>query len=127
MQIPPVQQAARQDVQDEVLSLIRSRLAPGRIDRMPPEQAVAGDARSDAQAAPVGAVQTDQAVHQINQRLESLAINLKFEVDQDSGRTVVKVVDRGSGEVLRQIPSETALQISRSLDKLVGQLVDHTI
>lgn len=65
-------------------------------------------------------------MQEINQALKVLSTSLHFEFDQESGRTIVKVVDRDSGELLRQLPSEATLQIARSLDKLVGQLVDHT-
>ncbi len=42
---------------------------------------------------------------------------LKFRVDTDAGRVVVQVLDTQSGEVLRQIPREEALQLARdSLD-----------
>jgi flagellar protein FlaG len=37
-------------------------------------------------------------------------------VDTDSKRTVVKMVDTSTGELLRQYPSETALAISRGIE-----------
>lgn len=49
--------------------------------------------------------------------------DIQFNVDSDSGKTVVKVVDRGTQEVLRQIPSEEALEIARALDRFQGLLV----
>lgn len=39
---------------------------------------------------------------------------LKFRVDSDAGRVVVQVLDTQSGEVLRQIPREEALQLARN-------------
>lgn len=39
---------------------------------------------------------------------------LKFRVDSDAGRVVVQVLDLQSGEVLRQIPREEALQLARN-------------
>ena len=50
--------------------------------------------------------------------------NLQFSVDEDSGRTVIKVVDTDSEEVIRQIPPEEILNISRSLQKIEGALFD---
>lgn len=49
--------------------------------------------------------------------------DIQFNVDSDSGKTVVKVVDRGTQEVLRQIPSEEALEIARALDRFQGLLI----
>jgi flagellar protein FlaG len=41
--------------------------------------------------------------------------NLNFSLEEASGRVVVKVVDAGSGDLIRQIPSEEALQLAESL------------
>ncbi|MCK7595159.1 flagellar protein FlaG [Pseudomarimonas salicorniae] len=38
---------------------------------------------------------------------------LRFRVDSDVGRVVVQVLDVQSGEVVRQIPREEALQLAR--------------
>jgi flagellar protein FlaG len=126
MQINGVQQANRQKLQDEVLALIRSRsqtqAAPAAADRK-----VTADQPVDAAAAPVRPTQAADAVHEINQALKVLSTTLHFEVDASSGETVVKVIDRDNGEVLRQIPSEATMQIARSLDKLIGHLIDHSI
>lgn len=51
---------------------------------------------------------------------------LEFSVDRSSERRVVKVVDAESGEVIRQFPSEEALKISQSLDRLQGLLLNRT-
>jgi flagellar protein FlaG len=126
MQINGVQQASRQELQDEVLALIRGRSpsqgAPGAADGR-----IAADQPADAAAAPVGSTQTAAAVQEINHSLKMLSTTLHFEVDQGSGETVVKVIDRDNGDVLRQIPSEATIQIARSLDKLIGHLIDHSI
>lgn len=126
MQINGVQQASRQELQDEVLALIRSRSQPQAAPGSP-ERGKAAEQPADAAAAPVGPTQTAAAVKEINQALKVLSTALHFEVDKDSGETVVKVIDRENGQVLRQIPSEATIQIARSLDKLIGRLIDHSI
>lgn len=126
MQINSVQHASRQQLQDEVLTLIRSRsTASATAQKAAAAKLAAGN--SDTAAAPVGSTQTQEAVKAINEVMQVLSTSLQFKVDHDSGRTVVKVVDTDSGEVLRQIPSETTLQIARSLDKLTGHLVNQSV
>lgn len=49
--------------------------------------------------------------------------NLEFTIDEESGRRLIRLVDRQTQEVLRQIPSEEMLQIAKALDKLQGLLV----
>ncbi len=122
VQINSIQHASRQQLQDEVLALIRSRsIGPAGGQRATEDQA------AEAKAAPVGPMQTEMAVKEINHVLKLLSTSLHFEIDEQSGKTLVKVVDRDSGEVLRQIPSEATLQIARSLDKLAGHLVNQSV
>lgn len=123
MQISSVSQASRQQLQDEVLSILRAQAAATDAAREQGRDNVARDTSAEAAAQAVGSRQSDHAVTEINQALETLATSLKFEVDDQSGHTLVKVIDQDSGEVLRQIPSEATVRIARSLDKMVGHLV----
>lgn len=59
--------------------------------------------------------------------VETMNNSLQFSIDDDSGRTVVKVVDKQTDEVLRQIPSEEMLDIARALGKLKGLLVEQKV
>jgi len=63
-----------------------------------------------------------KAVSQMNDSTELLRSNLKFSIDKESGRTVIKVVDSKTDEVIRQIPREEVLAIARSLEKAEGLL-----
>lgn len=64
-----------------------------------------------------------QAVDEVRKAIEPVAQDLLFSIDDDTGRTVVKVVDASTDEVIRQIPSEEVLAISKALDKLQGVLI----
>lgn len=67
--------------------------------------------------------QVGQALQSINNALQKLSSNLEFTVDADSNRTIVKVMDNQTKEVIRQMPSVEAIEISKALDKLQGLLV----
>lgn len=68
--------------------------------------------------------QLSQAVKSINKALQEQSQGLEFSVDSDSNRTIVKVVDQKTKEVLRQIPAEETLQIAKSIDlALQGLLI----
>ena len=64
------------------------------------------------------------AVQSANAYMQSVSSSLKFSLDDYSGRTVVKVVDTETEEVLRQFPSEEMLAISRSIDRMQGLLLN---
>tara|TARA_R110002073_G_scaffold309995_1_gene480549 strand:- start:1839 stop:2198 length:360 start_codon:yes stop_codon:yes gene_type:complete len=68
--------------------------------------------------------QIEQAVNKIQQFTDKLAQNLLFSIDKDTGITVVKVMDTNTQEVIRQFPTEEAISIARTLDKVQGLLFD---
>jgi len=67
--------------------------------------------------------QVDSAVKNINKALQKLSQDIEFSVDTESNRTIVKVVDQQTGEVIRQMPTEEALEISKALDRVQGLLI----
>lgn len=76
-------------------------------------------------AAPAAATreQVKDAVKEINQAMRANDQSLEFSIDEDSRETIVKIVDQGTKEVVRQIPSAEALEIAKSLDKMMGLLI----
>lgn len=64
------------------------------------------------------------AVDAANKFLQPVARNLQFSIDEDSGKTIVKVIDTETDKVVRQIPSEEMLAISRALGRLKGVMVE---
>ncbi len=57
-----------------------------------------------------------QAVRAVNAaELLGTQRELVFSRDSDSGRPVLRIVDRDTGEVLRQAPPEYALRLARQL------------
>jgi flagellar protein FlaG len=98
------------------------------------DSAAAGTAAASPAAAPsdaggagtavgTSAAQADDALGKINATLQLSSVNVRFEIDQTTDRLITKVVDIQSGKVIRQIPSEVAIRISKALDKLQGLLV----
>lgn len=78
-------------------------------------------------AAPVPTLdQVSHAVSQLNKSAQAKSQGLEFSIDNDSKRTIVKVVDQTTKEVLRQIPSPEALEIAKSLDSGGGLLLKQT-
>jgi flagellar protein FlaG len=67
--------------------------------------------------------QLAQAVKKINKVLQTQSQNLEFTIDSDSKRTIIKVVDQGTKEVLRQIPTEETLEIAKAIDQTMGLLI----
>lgn len=81
---------------------------------------------SEAQQAEVAPEQLEEAVASVNEFVQSFSRSLQFNIDDNSGDTVVRVVDQETNEVVRQIPSEEILAISQRIQDLNEQLSDTT-
>lgn len=84
------------------------------------------DPGANAQANSPSLDQITKALDEVRAVVQPVAQSLQFSLDQDSGRTVIKVVDTDTNDVIRQIPSEEVLAMSRAIDKLRGMLVKQT-
>lgn len=71
----------------------------------------------------VNKAELQAAVKKLNEMVSPLATSVEFTLDEESGKTVVKVIDMETRNVLRQIPNEEALAFSRNLDRLQGLIL----
>ena len=63
------------------------------------------------------------SVEALNEFISPHNTSLRFSIDDESGTVVVKVTDLETKEVIKQFPSEEALELAKALDKLKGLLV----
>ena len=63
----------------------------------------------------------DKEILQLNLKLDQSQSTLHFEKDEKSGRTVIKVIDRGTHEVIKQIPSDAFLEQSARIKAFLEQ------
>jgi flagellar protein FlaG len=66
--------------------------------------------------------QLDEAVKAVNDFVNPVNNSLQFRVDDDTGKTIVKVIDKATNEVIRQFPSEEMIAIAKALDGIKGLL-----
>lgn len=64
-----------------------------------------------------------KAVQVSNELLAQMGSDLQFGFDEELGRAIVKVIDKRSGEVIRQLPSEEALEVAKALKSLTAGLL----
>jgi len=63
-------------------------------------------------------------VERLNDHMRQMQRSLRFSVDDYSGRIVVKVVDKDTEEVIRQIPSDEMLAIMKHISEFDGLIFD---
>ncbi len=66
--------------------------------------------------------QVGKSVERLNEMLQNSEQSLRFELDDDSGRMVIQVMDAQTQEVIRQIPNEETLRFAQYVDGLVGMI-----
>ncbi|WP_104201979.1 flagellar protein FlaG [Billgrantia saliphila] len=62
-----------------------------------------------------------EPIQRINEVLRQYGV--EFELNDTTTRVVTRIVDRETGDVLRQIPSEEVLAIAERLEELQGRLI----
>ncbi|MBL1456612.1 MULTISPECIES: flagellar protein FlaG [unclassified Methylophaga] len=63
-------------------------------------------------------------VVELNSYMQNLNRSLKFSVDDQSGETVIRVIDSETDELIRQIPAEELLVVRSSLEEYRGMLLE---
>lgn len=76
----------------------------------------------------------EQALDVINRAIVIEQRSLSFSVDEASGRSVIKVVDQQTDQLIRQIPTEEVLRVAQDIKKLqeemgqsLGLLIDRKV
>jgi flagellar protein FlaG len=78
------------------------------------------NAKVDVKPVVVDKADLETAVKKLNDLVAPALQTVEFSIDSQSERLVVKVVDTSTKQVLRQIPNEEVLAMSKTLDKLQG-------
>ena len=119
------------EVQAVPLNQVRDTV--GKLDQVAKVSGATAAASEGLKAQTVDAVsatnpavraELQEAVGAANERLLQRGQKLDIGVDEESGTIVIRVSDQKTGEMIRQMPSEEALRITRSIDRLTGILVD---
>jgi flagellar protein FlaG len=82
---------------------------------LPTGQAQSQPVTEEAPLLPEEQEKVEQAVEDINDHFQSMGRDLSFAVDEDSGRTIITVVDSETQEIVRQIPPEEVLDLAMHL------------
>jgi flagellar protein FlaG len=106
---------------DMTVNTLQSQLAtvtplPTDKIRQPVEALVkTADATRNTEDKSVDKEKVTQAVTKLNDYVQNVQRNLQFNIDQESGVMVVKVVEANTDKVIRQIPNEETLRLARNL------------
>ena len=77
--------------------------------------------------AKISSAQLEMVAQQLQDFVGEMNKGLEFSVDKDSGRDIIKVVDKKSGDLIKQYPTEEVLSLVTKLSDAAGSLVNETI
>jgi len=113
-------------ISKDVVSSSSSVVKTANVSQVQTRQNVAAEEGKslppDSDAGKVSSEELQQAVTQLNDRIQQVQRDLLFSVDDSSGQTVVRVVNTETEEVVRQMPTEEALRISRNIKDQLGDV-----
>ncbi|MDK2901914.1 MAG: flagellar protein FlaG [Thermosediminibacterales bacterium] len=68
-----------------------------------------------------------ESVNAVNKTLEAIDKKYEFSIHEETDRPVVKVYDRNTGEIIKQIPPEEVLNILTKIRELIGIFIDERV
>ena len=90
-----------------------------------PEQAQTRSVEKTTNETPQLTVQEmEETVQAMNEMMKSLSRGLNFQVDDDNGRTIIKVIDRETQDLIKQFPSEELVKLITSMQNMQNILFD---
>jgi len=75
----------------------------------------------------ISSKQLEVVAQQLQEFVGGMNKGLEFLVDKDSGRDVIKVIDKNNGDLIKQYPSEEVLNLVSKLSDATGALVNEKI
>lgn len=71
---------------------------------------------------------TKQMLEELEQDIETMHnVGLKFSKHDDSGRTMIKVLNKENDEIIREIPAEDVLDLAAKIEEMIGILFDKEV
>ncbi|RSL29970.1 flagellar biosynthesis protein FlaG [Salibacterium salarium] len=96
------------------------------MDRLSPLENIQQDTKNPSGMLPDSEELQKQA-DGVNEMLEATHTNLKFNVHDKLDQVFVQVLERGTEEVIREIPPEKFLDVKASMLEQAGLLVDEKV
>lgn len=107
----------------DVAAVKQSAAKDAELDRRSIIQAVEKSEKSAQQEEKASDKELEHIVKDLSDMMTLMRKGLAFKIDKDSGINIVSVMDVESGELIRQIPNEEALELAQKLSEVTGLLM----
>lgn len=111
----------------------QEKVVPFRAQEQPENVSEEKEAvRQKEEAAPESKKQTEEIsqklLDEISNDIETLhSVGLNFSQHNSTGRTMVKVMNRDTDELIREIPAEKVLDMAAKIEEMIGLIFDQKV
>ncbi|WP_447894837.1 flagellar protein FlaG [Vreelandella sp. GE22] len=77
--------------------------------------------QSEPAATEVSREALEEPIARLNEALRDRGV--EFEVSEEASRVIARVIDRETGDVIRQIPSEEVLEVAKRIEEMKGGII----
>ncbi|HIP53377.1 MAG TPA: flagellar protein FlaG [Chromatiales bacterium] len=120
------------DVISNVLTQLGQTTQP--VGRLETASAATEASRTKASVLPLPATHKDeysaakgdslvQIVDELNESTQYQQRSIQFNIDKESGRTIIRVIDVANDELIRQIPPEEVVKLAERMQEFRGTLL----
>ena len=102
-------------------------IGPTKEEGQSPKRAGTVDATAAPAVAKVGTEDVGFIAEELNNSMAMLNSSVSFSIDDVTDSTVIKVIDNDTGDVIRQVPPETMLNLLQRMTEMVGLLLDESV
>ena len=105
------------------LGVVAERRSPGVLQRSNDR---AGDT-PDTELSSNTTLTTEQLLQladELNEHIHILNTKISFLIDDNTGHTVIRISDRATDEVLREVPTQEMLKLAAKLSEVIGIILD---
>lgn len=99
----PAEVVSQADVSPSTPANLYAKAQEGEVGRLP--------------ELPTSAEELEQAVAKLNDYVQNTERKLNFQLDEDAGLTIIRVYDKATDELIRQIPNEEAVSLAQKLNE----------
>lgn len=122
MPIEEIRQTAYQNIANEIQKASPAERAAAEEQLQ--QSKLQGIAAESEQKEGISREDLQSAVDTLNDSVSLLNHRLKFNIDDDTGRLQVKVIDHQTGEIVREVPPERLLAFVKRFEEFMGLLFD---
>ncbi len=69
----------------------------------------------------------ESVIGELNQFIQIFNTKIAFEIDKETKKTILRIVDVETNEIIRQIPPEELLKISKRISELLGLIINEKV